>query len=297
MSIQTDTVVVDIALGSWSGRKKMEEGVALDPSAGADPAMVRSNKLLLDPRSLRPIQQVDATIRKWIAMRAVPVSFLRGGMSLLPLAFVPDLDTEWTDFSARRGILVREFLDQYPSLRDHASVTLGALWNAQDYPESADLEEAFSAEIKYLALDVPAALETVSAHTFRAQRELADRQWRDAEQEIRQALRESLLGLISHMRGQLSPREDGRQRRIATTMLDHVHEFLNTFSHRNLTDDRQLADLVDQARQVLTGVHTDDLRQHADVRGVIREDLSAIETSLTEMVETAPRRRFDLSLT
>ena len=51
-------------------------------------------------------------------------------------------------------------------------------------------------------------------------------------------------------------------------------EFLDSFSDRNLFADEKLAELVDQARDVVNGLSADELRQDANLRKYIADEIN-----------------------
>ena len=58
---------------------------------------------------------------------------------------------------------------------------------------------------------------------------------------------------------------DGKPLKFKQSTVSNLVEFLWHFSFRNVTDDRQLQDLVGRARDLLQGVAADDLRTSGDV--------------------------------
>ncbi len=64
----------------------------------------------------------------------------------------------------------------------------------------------------------------------------------------------------------LSGGQDGKPKKLQNSMMEKMGEFPDSFSDRNFVDDDKLAELVDQARDVVNGLSTDELRQDANLR-------------------------------
>ena len=78
-----------------------------------------------------------------------------------------------------------------------------------------------------------------------------------------------------------------------STVSDLV-EFLSNFSFRNVTDDRQLQDLVGRARDLLQGVAADDLRASADMRVRVQQGMALLAADLDGMLIKAGGRKMRL---
>jgi hypothetical protein len=71
--------------------------------------------------------------------------------------------------------------------------------------------------------------------------------------------------------------------------------FIDTFSQRNMMGDVELAQLVIQAKQVLTGVTPQKLREYATTKDATREQFAKIQGELEKMITERPARKFDFS--
>jgi hypothetical protein len=78
-------------------------------------------------------------------------------------------------------------------------------------------------------------------------------------------------------------------------LLEKMGEFLGSFGDRNLFDDDKLAELVDQARDVVKGLSTDELRQDANLRRYITDEMNHLRISVDGALEDLPRRKIRLA--
>ncbi len=72
-------------------------------------------------------------------------------------------------------------------------------------------------------------------------------------------------------------------------------EFLSNFSFRNVTDDRQLQELVGRARDLLQGVAADDLRTSGDMRARVQQRMGALAADLDSILVKAGGRKMRIA--
>jgi hypothetical protein len=77
---------------------------------------------------------------------------------------------------------------------------------------------------------------------------------------------------------------DGKPLKFKQSTVSNLVEFLSNFSFRNVTDDRQLQDLVVRARDLLQGVAADDLRTSGDMRARVQRGMATLAADLDGML-------------
>jgi hypothetical protein len=97
------------------------------------------------------------------------------------------------------------------------------------------------------------------------------------------------------MAERLKDGSDGKPLKFKQSTVSNLVEFLSNFSFRNVTDDRQLQDLVGRARDLLQGVAADDLRTSVDMRIRVRQGMAALAADLDGMVVKAGGRKMRLA--
>lgn len=173
---------------------------------------------------------------------------------------------------------------------------LGPLFDPADYCTADEALEAFGIEHYWLSLDVPANL---PAELRAEAAEKLERQFTEAADEVKLALREGFQQLIAHAAEALKPGEDGAKKIFRNTLTDNIAAFCNTFNSRNIMGDAELAALVSRAREVLTTIETggkataDVIRKDASVRENVHAQFSAIAAELGGMIETERSRQFN----
>ena len=103
----------------------------------------------------------------------------------------------------------------------------------------------------------------------------------EASSEIQTVLRESMAKLVQHMADRLKEGPDGKPLRFKETTVSNLIEYLANFEFRNVTDDGELQTLVAQARELLNGVDSDDLRTTGDLRSRVQQGMADIAANST----------------
>jgi hypothetical protein len=255
----------------------------------ADKGLLRLSKTILDSAEYALIQNHDNKIRR--AIKAIAVeSPLRAGTYLVPHALIVDLDDQLQALYDERLVLIERFIDSYPTRIEESRERLKDQFNPSDYPAAGELRAAFGVRQQWFSFGVPGQLANISPEIARRAQEQAEERWMEASNEIQEALRIAMRELVSHLASRLAPSPEGKRQTFKATTLDRVQEFLRTFHDRNLTDDSQLAALVEQAQNVIAGVGVDRLRSDELLRGEVQQRFTEITAALDGMIGDAPRR-------
>ncbi|MDI7266605.1 MAG: DUF3150 domain-containing protein [Myxococcota bacterium] len=283
-------VCLSITVGCLGTRRKV-------PSASveveADKTMLHVSKAILESKELDAIKTLDGEMRTWLGKRALPSPF-RKGTYLIPLALVEQVDARIAQYQEKRRGLVEGFLEVYDRSVDDARRRLNGLFDARDYPGADKVRATFYVDVRYLAFGVPEKLEGIRKDLFEREKQKAEAQWKEASEEVRQALRAGLADLVDHMVERLQGNGDRKPKVFRDSLVANIQEYLDLFAPRNVTDDDQLAQLVDRCRGVLDGVDADALRSSAAIRTKVREGMAQVQAVLDPMVMDRPARRIVL---
>ena len=198
-------------------------------------------------------------------------------------------------FAEDRQALVTAFLSVYPGLCQDAGKRLRGLYNPADYPPVDEVAREFGLSWQYVSFGVPDQLKGISQEVWEQERDKAAQRMAEASSEIQQVLRQSMADLVAHMAERLKDGADGKPLKFKQSTVSNLVEFLSNFSFRNVTDDRQLQDLVGRARDLLQGVAADDLRTSGDMRTRVRQGMTALASDLDGMLVKASGRKMRLA--
>jgi hypothetical protein len=254
----------------------------------ADKALIHVSKKLLDSEEYKKIVRHDNETRLWLYSRALPGPF-RAGTYLIPHDLVLPVDAHLRIAQTKRDGLIDEFLAAYPTLQAEAEEKLAALYNPTDYPASETVKAAFSMRWSYFTFQTPEKLKSISASLFQQEQEKAATTWKEATDEVRQALRAGFGELVAHMTDRLTGDKIFRN-----SLVENFADFLETFQARNITNDEELQSLVGKARQMLDGVNPDDLRKQEGLKDTIAAGMGKINSQLDSMIVNRPKRKLEV---
>lgn len=280
------TVFVKLRLGQpGNSRKVSSSQVEVD----ADLRLIRVSKTLLDSQELEAVRRLDGEVRRYLYSVCLP---FEPGIHLLPIPLIETVDAKLHEFEVKRQELVGLFLAAYPRLCQEAALRLRTLYNPLDYPPLDELRSAFTLSWQYVSYGVPEQLRAVSERMFREERDKAAERMAEAYTEVRQVLREAMVELVARLRDRLTDQPDGTPQRLRESTVEKLREFLDTFDFRNVTNDQELKDQVERARELLAGTTTDGIRNTSELRARVREGMTAIAAQLEVMTSDRVGRKF-----
>jgi hypothetical protein len=293
--INEATVCLDLTITAPGVRRKLD---VKRLNEQADREMLHASKNIIESPAMSPIWNRDAALRAWIKSRAVPVSMLRNGLYLIPLALMEQVDQAIESYRIERQTLIDAFFVRYPALIERARETYEALglFDERDYPAASELRQAFLITVRYLTFNVPKALEEINTRIFERERQRAETEWSRAIDEIRNALRENFAGLVTQMVARLGETKNGGRKALRDDALADLTDFISVFEARNLTNDADLQVLINQARQTMRGLEVDQLRgkNSETMRDSVRASFETLNDKLNVLVKPAGRKlQFD----
>lgn len=270
------------------------EDRAIQVSKEVEERFVKSLKSIIDSSTLNQIKKVCTSARTYLDSRALKTGVFRHGIYVIPLALVPEVDKKLSEFIEIFNQLVDQFVAEYPQLITIARQNLGPLFKADDYLSTDTVRNAFGITTSYITLQVPASLQGLSKEIYEREQMKAEERWREAENEVRDALRVAFVEMVDHLTDRLSVNEDGKPKRFHVTSLEKLQDFLTVFEKRNVTQDADLQELVTKARSVVAGLDPAKVRKDVDLRARLRDSLVGLATSSKVLTEEIGSRRIKL---
>jgi hypothetical protein len=252
---------------------------------------LRGAKVLIDPDCLSSVRAVLSKARTYLAKSALP--FPIHGLTLVPKETLSRIDEALCGMKAEFESEVEKFIGGYETEREKARESLGPLFNDADYP--IDVRRKFRFEWRFITMDVPGRSGILSPDLYEREKEKFKALMEETRELATVALREEFAGIVRHMVERLSGEEDGKPKRFQASMLDKMGEFLDSFGDRNLFHDEKLSALVDQARDVVSGLSTEELRQDGNLRRYIAEEMDQLRVAVDGALEDLPRRKIRMA--
>jgi hypothetical protein len=200
-----------------------------------------------------------------------------------------------TGFDARMGVFRQQLLDaarelssQYDQIKSEARRRLGSLFNPADYPTT--LDGMFDLEVSYPPIEPPHYLEALNPGVFEAEQARVRERFESAVELAEQAFATELQKLVPHLAERLPRLQDGQPRVFRDSCITNFTECFERFRRLNVRSNPELDSLVDQARQVITGIEPQQLRDSVRLRAMVANDFTRIEQAVGDPLVDRPRR-------
>ena len=287
-SIMDNALCLSLELSRLGTTRKIAAGTV---PTGADDDMIHISKDILKAPALDKIKKLDGMIRMYIANHCLPAATMfRSGISLIPWASLEKIDARLAEFKIERKALVNEFVAEYDAAKTEAEQKLGPHYNPNDYPDVERVYNSFSMQTRYITFDTPRRLKGVNPEIFAREVEKARESVANCTEDIKNALRENLLKHVEHMFDKLTEKPDGSKKIFRDSSVTKLKEFLEEFNSLNITNDKELEELVGKARQLMDGVEPDALRKDVSVAEKIKAGFESIKTDLDSMLVSKKKR-------
>jgi hypothetical protein len=281
--------LIQLEISCWQGSRMLDAGI-MERLGNSE--WLRGRKYLVNPETLNPIRAAISRARKYLQKSALP--FPITGLTLVPKDALSRVDTGLRGIQEEFQGEVSAFVEAYEDARREAALQLGEFFSEADYP--VDIHTRFRFEWRFLTLDVPGKSGILSPEIYEREKNKFTAMMEETRQLAVVALREEFAGIVSHLAERLSGNDDGSPKKFKDCMVQKMHDFLDSFSSRNLFDDQGLAELVAAARSMVGGLSPEDLRQDLRLRESIAGEMHRIKSVMDEsMVALLPRRKIRLA--
>jgi hypothetical protein len=271
--------------GEVTNIAEMEGAVLTD----ADPDQVTVHKRILDSPELKQVTKKDGEITRWLDDRSLKSCFR--GVKFVPVVLLEEVDERLCEYvENERPVLIEAFFETYPAMKEKAEAELGSLYQESDYPPETYLREKFNFRWQYLTYDTPGRLKQLKRDVWQREKEKMNERLTEAYGEIQQSLRVVFAELVGNMATFLQPDEEGKPRRFKKSSVEKLVGFIELFQQRNVTDDAQLAGLVETAKEMLEGTDAEDLRKDEALRAALADGMGTLSVELKKLTEQAPTR-------
>lgn len=286
-----NAVLMRLHFGRFGNTRKVASSQI---EVNADKTLVKVSKKILDSPEYDEIQTMDGKMRGWVESQCLPSTFM-AGLWFVPLTKVKAVNERMRQYQQERAQAVDALCAVLDRIICKDREQLRELFDASEYPTSQKIRQSYTLDWSWMALTAPKSLEAVSEEMYMSAKQKMEDNIREATTEIRMVLREQFIELVAHLSDRLEPSEDGKKKIFKDSMTENFQEFLNSFRDRNITEDAELARLVEDARKLVGGVSAKSLRSQEPLRDSIRAGMENIKAKLSDMVVPQPSRFIDVN--
>jgi hypothetical protein len=265
-------------------------------SDGADE--LRVNKALLKVEEVQAIIREAESLRDTIRRNSLRSGkkFLKGGLYLYSSAMVEWAEAEVGRASDKIAELCTALEDKWPAILQDERRRLEplGLFDPRDYPEPARIREAITPRLGWLAFEVPQRLAKLNKALFEAEKQKAKEAWAEMFDQIRATHAQAANAFLTQLAAALRPDDDGKRRVLRQKSLDRMMDFLRTYRLQDVTGWEELAAVTDKARDLLSGVDAEVLREE---KRAAQRVLAGVETLMGEIAPLLEEAQRTLVLT
>lgn len=278
--------LVQLSASVWGATRKIKPEQLTDLTVSSE--WLRASKKLVDPEALKPIVKVINKARSYVTSVSLP--FPIKGMEFVPKEMITRVDDKLTEFKTDFNHQVQVFVESYDQLREVAMVHLAELFNEMEYP--LDIRSKFAFIWRFIILDVPDGSTSILApEVYEREKEKFVQTMEQARELAIISLREEFAGMVERITERFSGNgKNGDSKIFKNGTVNNFYEYFETFKERNIFKDKDLAELVEQAKSILGGRSAEDIRSNEHLKERIKDGMQGVEKSIGEIL-SMPRRK------
>ncbi|QDV25297.1 hypothetical protein [Aureliella helgolandensis] len=276
----------------WLGTRKSLSSDQLQQAAnqfGAEGKFISAGKKLLDTGhpAMKGVSQLKRQITEYWKGGSLP--YPEAGIRLVRHSDLDRLNQQMASYQEQLVLAVRELQANYDEIKELAAERLGGLFSESDYPVT--LEGLFEVSWDFPSVEPPEYLRRLQPELYEQECQRVRSRFDEAVQLAEQAFVDELSGLVSHLGERLSGSDDGKPKVFRDSAVDNLREFFDRFGRLNVSSCPELDQLVERARDIVTGVGPSTLRSDSSLRQQVASQLSSVQSVLDGLMVDRPRRR------
>lgn len=280
-----EAALLQLTATCWQLDKKLPQSMLADVG---NVDFLRGRKLLLAPDSTALIKQHIGKARNYL--RKISLPFPIKGCVLVPKKLIPEIQEYLKEIEWHYNSAVEDFLYWYPQTIKDAKDSLGELFDECDYPTQETIKNKFRFQWRYITIG-PSVSRVLPPSIYKEEVKKFRELMEQARSEAITALREEFVELVTNIADKLQNHDDGRPRRLRDAAVENLKQFLDNFSSRNIFEDAQLSELVEQCRGIISNTNANAIRGNTHVREEVHLQMEKILAGIDASLEDLPRRR------
>jgi len=277
MSISSSAVLVELNISVWPASKvdrEITEAVNTNASAVRDASQTKKN-LFAGTSMRKDIDKFAARVRLYHNQHTLP--WADKGQRLLPTKLFLEYKQTMDGFEHTFNMMCNNFYVMYPNLIQDASLCLGSLYKASDYPDIEEVKGKFGfrrsvdpiPESGDFRLDVSISdLEDIKAqYESKFTERLAD---------AMRAPWERLHTTLTAMSEKLTDKDGDEKKRYHDSLLTNAQDLCALLTKLNVTNDPKLEEARQDLERALVGADMEGLKEDSFERHALKNKVDAI---------------------
>ena len=259
----------------------------------ADRSLLYASKKILDakhPKYKNVTRIINDARVYWVA---VTVPFPESGLRLIRKKKIQEFCDDMQDRKESLEEAVAELEAAYADLREAAQEKLGDLFNPADYPSS--LAGEFEISWDFPSVTVPEYLKQLNPELYEQQQKRIAAKFDAAVSMAEEAFFGQFAEMVARIADRLKPNADGKKQVFRDTLVGNIHDFFDAFGEMSLRSNQQLDALIEKAKNTVSGISAQDIRDNDGLRNSIQREFSGIQQQLESLMTTTPDREIELT--
>ena len=283
-SISTAAMLVELSIGTWTGRKldkKASQDVTSQNNADKGVANVHK-KLLGDCAELDAVQKFTANARNTHYACTMPWSDT--GLRLLPTTQYFKYTQEMSALQNEYQRLVQVFLDAYSWEIQNSQLKLGALFNSDEYPTADSLTSKFRFKMNYMPLpDVGDWRVSIGGETEQALRSQYEGYYATQLQAAMGDVWKRAHEALTKMSDRLDYADDMTKKVFRDSLVTNVHDMIELLGACNVTNDPVMSAAQRDLDEAMRGITPDALREDPYLRAETRRKVNEVRKTIDNL--------------
>lgn len=283
-SISTAAMLVELSIGTWTGRK-LDKRASQDVTSqnNADKGVANVHKKLLgDCAELDAVQKFTANARNTHYACTMPWSDT--GLRLLPTTQYFKYTQEMSALQNEYQRLVQVFLDAYSWEIQNSQLKLGALFNSDEYPTADSLTSKFRFKMNYMPLpDVGDWRVAIGGETESALRSQYEGYYRAQLQAAMGDVWKRAHEALTKMSDRLDYADDMTKKVFRDSLVTNVHDMIELLGACNVTNDPVMSAAQRDLDEAMRGITPDALREDPYLRAETRRKVNEVRKTIDNL--------------
>lgn len=260
-------------------------------SIDTDEARILVTKTILACPEYQAIIKLYRDTKRHIDKLVLP-SGMKPGVYLIPLDLLEELNTILANARLALEPLIEQFCQVYPQSIASDQHHLKDAYDPADYPDLDTVRQTFTIETQYITWDLPSSLGSVSEALIQQEQQRARTKVQTILTDITTNLSTVMQELVTHLVDRLTPDANGNTKRFHTSTVTNLMEFIGRFNARNLGQNVDLQQIVEQAKGLLSGINPTHVRDDESVARGLQAGMQQVKTQLDHLLATPPTRQY-----
>jgi hypothetical protein len=277
MSISSSAVLVELNISVWPASKvdrETTDAVNTNASAVRDASQTKKN-LFAGTSMRKDIDKFAARIRLYHNQHTLP--WADKGQRLLPTKLFMEYKQTMDAHEHTFNMMCNNFFIMYPQLVQDASLSLGTMYKASDYPELEEVKGKFGfrrsvdpiPESGDFRLDVSNSdLEDIKAQY--------ESKFTERLSDAMRAPWERLHTTLTAMSEKLTDKGDDEKKRYHDSLLTNAQDLCGLLTKLNVTNDPKLEEARQELERAMVGTSIEAIKEDGFERNALKNKVDAI---------------------